>query len=175
MRQRDLARVARYDPRLAKKNPPPKTFHEDFKFRPIEYEDGDVNNPLKGNRLAPVEDEEEYEDDDEAVEDEEYEEAEVVAAGLASARKPKRPQYAKRPAEEKGKYFLNENGVMIRVDPDAPWKPTSYNDMATAGKKYPERDPGITDRNGRFIGRHLVNWHRKSLDETQIFALFSLA
>ncbi|CZR53698.1 uncharacterized protein PAC_03578 [Phialocephala subalpina] len=168
VRQKDLAVKIRYPPKEARKNPPPEKFQGNYSHRPIEYEEAEPDNPLSGNRLALVDDGEEYENDED-LEDEEYEEEKVVAAGLASVRKP-RLKYAPIDPADKGKFFLNENGVLIRCDEKQPWKPTAHNDMSMARTRYPPKGPN-ENSNGRYMGRHLVNWHRPRMMEKLLLCI----
>ncbi len=55
---------------------------------------------------------------------------------------------------------MDSDGKMLRINLDDPEMPTAFNDMEKARKK---QSSGVIDPNGRFVGRHLVNWHRKCL------------
>jgi hypothetical protein len=86
--------------------------------------------------------------------DSDFEEG-LIAVGLASAKKP---TSGKVQEEQSERFWLNALGQLVRIDIENPEEPTACNSITKSKTK----KKGPIDPNGRFVGRHLVNWHRMS-------------
>lgn len=89
-------------------------------------------------------------------EDDDYDEQGMTEVGLEDASDNEEGPNG----EDKGDSGLSRAELWrkgIRVDAKNPSKPTASNNIAQAKSK--AKHP--IDPNGRFVGRHLVNWHRE--------------
>lgn len=112
----------------------------------------------QGEDDTEVEEDSSDDGDNDAGNDSDFEEG-LIAVGLVSAKKPKSGKVQEEHVE---KVWLNALGQIVRINPENPEEPTAINNIAKAKSKA----KGRPDPNGRFIGRHLVNWHRMSLHMT---------
>ncbi|KAE8440847.1 hypothetical protein EG329_006390 [Mollisiaceae sp. DMI_Dod_QoI] len=118
--------------------------------------DDDDEGYSRGRRVQDSDDEDGDDDIDDASP---FDEKQAISAGLLSSRRPPDSLLSK---ENKGKYWMDSDGKMLRINLDDPEMPTAFNDMEKARKK---QSSGVIDPNGRFVGRHLVNWHRERMME----------